>query len=103
MIRHLGDHSFIMKLIQLGLKLPLGLSLIIFSYLFIQKTTAELLLGFVGIISLELYLVQMPFPPYIQASAINLASISLLVIITSIALHYISNGVNCLIKKEMKF
>ena len=88
--RSFGEESILMKLIQLGIKLPVGLSLIIATWLSYKEISLFKCLAYIGIISLELYLVQMQFPQFVQGSFRNLILALLTVGVLSIILHYSS-------------
>ena len=97
--RAFGEESFVVKLLQLGTKLPIGLSIIIaVSYLY-RSVFFWRIFEILGIVSLELYLVQMPFPGYIQGDWMNLSKISLLVAVLTIILHFAVIGINALLKR----
>ncbi len=98
-VRAFGEESVVVKLVQLGIKLPCGLGIIIFVSKIYRDNLFWRLWGFLGVVSLELYLVQMPFPDYIQGSWLNLVKILGLVSILTILLHYAILGTNFLMKK----
>ena len=80
-IRQYGEESLLMKTCQLGIKLPIGLSVIILYSKFGKMLKLERFLSLIGILSLEIYLVHMVLTQYISCSIKNLTIISVLTII----------------------
>ena len=97
-IRAFGEESVVVKLIQLGVKLPIGLSVII-GTLLIKNKSLYRSLGYLGIVSLELYLVQMPFPEYVQSNWIHLLQIVILVAFLTLILYFLVKWTNTFIKQ----
>lgn len=88
-IRAFGEQSLLMKVVQLNIKLSYALSVTIF---FVQRHVPEWLEKMmlpVGVLSLELYLVQMEFFPNIQGRLWVLLLVTVAVVVLSILLHYI--------------
>ena len=92
--RSFGEESILMKIIQLGIKLPLGLSVIIVMWMFFKENSLYRCLASIGVISLELYLVQMQFWQFIQGSWRNLLIALLIVAALSLILHYFTGIVS---------
>ena len=80
-IRQYGEESLLMKTCQLGIKLPIGLSVIILYSIFGKMLKLERFLRLFGILSLEIYLVHMVLCQYISNSIKNLTIILVLTII----------------------
>ncbi len=89
-IRYHGEESYVMKMVQLGIKLPLGLAITIATILLYREGIIFKALTSVGIVSLELYLVQMQFYTHIQGDWINFVLFIVVVVSLSIVLHKVS-------------
>lgn len=92
--RSFGEESILMKIIQLGIKLPVGLSLIIATWLSYKEVSFFKCLTSIGIISLELYLVQMQFPQFVQGSLLKMVIALSIVVVLSLIIHYLSNYIS---------
>ena len=93
-IRNFGEESVIVKICQLGIKLPIGLSIIIYYLLFHSILRFEKYLGFMGVMSLEIYLVQMPLYAYISSSVKNLIIVIVLLIPLVLILNFVAEKIS---------
>lgn len=89
-IRSLGEESLVVKMVQLGIKLPLGLAITIATILLFREVFIFKALTSVGVVSLELYLVQMQFYTHIQGDWKSLVLFIVVVVFLSIILHKVS-------------
>lgn len=87
-IRCFGEESLAVKLCQLGIKLPVGLSILLFYSQIRLKSTIKKVCSFLGVISLEIYLVQMPLYSYISSSVIRLIVVIFMISILVFVLNY---------------
>lgn len=88
-IRAFGEESLLMKVVQMNIKLPYALSVVLF---FVRKKVPQWvgkIMIPIGLLSLELYLVQMEFFPYIQGHLTVLLLVTAVVVMLSILLHYL--------------
>lgn len=87
-IRAFAEDTIILKLIQLGIKFPCGLALILFYNNLPSILRFNNILNCIGIVSLETYLVQMPLYKYINCSNTRLI-LSIVLLITLVTLLHI--------------
>lgn len=90
-IRAYGEESLFMKFVQLNIKFPYAMAAI--TAVFLNNTPAWLnkMICPIGVLSLELYLVQTQFFTLIEGSFSALVIISASVIFLSIILHYLGD------------
>ena len=88
-IRAFGEESLLMKVVLLNVKLPYALSVVLlFVRNKIPQWVGKIMIP-VGLLSLELYLVQMEFFPYIQGRLSVLILVTAVVVVLSVVLHYL--------------
>lgn len=90
-LRSYGEESLLMKFVQLNIKFPYALSAILCVTLNKTLRLLNKLIFPVGILSLELYLVQMQFFTLIEGLFTVLVIISASVVLLSITLHYLGD------------
>lgn len=99
-VREYGEDSLLMKLIQLGIKLPYALSLIAILQVVYSNNIFFKVLTFFGTISLELFLVQMLFYSEINHSFSNLIIYSLIVASLALVLNFLTKKMTMLISNK---
>lgn len=97
-VRLYGEQSLLMKVVQLNIKLPYAMSLLSFFLLNTVPMWSQKLIMPAGVLSLELYLVQMMFFTNIQGRFWVLLVDVAVIIGFSLLLHYIAGKVNTLLK-----
>lgn len=97
-IRAYGEESLFMKFMQLNIKFPYAMAAI--TAVFLNNTPAWLnkMICPIGVLSLELYLVQMQFCAMIESSYSNLIIISISVVVLSVILYFLSERLITLLK-----
>lgn len=92
-LRSFGEESLIIKSCQLGIKLPIGLSIILLYTSIRSKHVIQKVLSVVGVLSLEIYLVQMPLYSSISGSftklIIVLCMVSVLVLVLNFCTRFV--------------
>ncbi len=90
-VRAIGQNTIPYNLIQLFIKLPLGIFVIIVFHS--VKWNFLGLMAFFGIIAYELYLIQMPYTMFIQASYINALIFMVQVVFMAYILYKVDNWI----------
>ena len=92
-LRCFGEESLVIKSCQLGIKFPIGLSLILLYTSIKSKRVIEKFFSILGVLSLEIYLVQMPLYSSISGSftklIIVLYMVSVLVLILNFCTRFV--------------
>lgn len=97
-VREIGQNTIPYNLLQLMIKLPLGLFVMIIFYSVKWKDFG--IITFFGVIAYELYLVQMPYTMFIQANYIN----ALIFFVQVVLMAYIlCKADNWIIKKCLSY
>lgn len=89
-VRILGEESLLMKICQLGIKLPIAISVIMLYSAYESKINFKNLLCIIGTISLEIYLVHMPLIEYSKYSTSKLFFTLMLIILIVYILNKLS-------------
>ena len=87
-LRSFGEESLIIKSCQLGIKFPIGLSLILLYTSIKSKRVIETIFSVLGVLSLEIYLVQMPLYSYISGSFTKLIIVLCMVSVLVLVLNF---------------
>lgn len=93
-IRGFGEESLLMKFVQINIKYPYSIAIISMVILFKTPLWLNKIIHPVGLLSLELYLVQMQFFALINGSTNAFFCILFVVIILSIILYYLDIRLN---------
>ncbi len=99
-VREYGEDSLLMKVVQLGIKLPYALSLIAILQVVYSNSKFFKVLEYFGTISLELYLVQMLFYSDINNTFSNLVIYSLIVASLALVLYFLTKKMTMLINNK---
>lgn len=87
-LRSFGEESLIIKSCQLGIKFPIGLSLILLYTSIKSKRVIETIFSVLGVLSLEIYLVQMPLYSSISGSFTKLIIVLCMVSVLVLVLNF---------------
>ena len=98
-IRAYGEESLIMKFVQLNIKLPYALSILLFYIKMSIPRWVDSLIMPIGLLSLELYLVQMMFFASIHGSFTRLLFVMVAIIGLSVILHFLVGKANKLLNR----
>ena len=104
LIREFGEEGLVIKLLQLGTKMPYGMVIIIMLSVMNDNNRSHAISAFAhfGCISLELYLVQMQLYGYIAHSFERLLIITLMTAFLSWILHVTSKYAQSLVNRILK-